>query len=159
MSTRLIMNTPVVETLQDEDSQIFEQENFVSATVQVLKEKLHQDPIYCENPQIYSEGNKGGTILTRENVFLTVKYLLLASYGAYKGSTDYFVYLGVFDSSTGFIKYGLGRISEVVEVDTLQFTYDDETTEEFEDTDSTPFSGFVVSPYGEIPGTETWTVV
>lgn len=153
MATRKISEVPITKYLQNGDVLLFEQDNFVSADDQAIKEKLHQIPVFCENPQIYSVTNKGGTLTSRSEVYLTVKNILLSCYSIYKNVT---IYLGLFNSTTKFVNYGTAEISTISGIDTLEFIYDDLSSDRFIENDSTSFTGILISPYGNIPGTENW---
>ena len=154
-NSRKVMLLPITDTMFSDDTQILEDDNFVSAEVQTLKERIQKDPIFSDLSQSYGIDKKKDTVTTRGELFLTVKNLIEASYGGVH--EDYEIYLGVFDNSTDRVNFGYCSIGESSAILIALFFNEDETFSYFEENDTTPFSGFIISPYGEIIGTENWS--
>ncbi len=152
-ASRNVKNLPVTDEMQNDDKQLFEDENFASASFLTLKNRLHSNIIYNKLPVIYTESSKGGTISSRSDVYNIVYSLILASYGAIDSS--YTVKLGIW-SDDNYFKFGSCIIEELSGVDQVEMTLENGTKEYYEDLDSTSLNGFIVSPLGEIIGTETW---
>lgn len=144
MKLRRVMKLPVTHYLKEEDFQLFEEDNFVSADLKALGELLKNYKVEVPAPVFY-----GGDCITRDDIFQIFKNLILNSYGNLE--EDNFVYLGVLNYSTNFIIFGNGSIKNntTLEIDSTPVLI-------FEEGDSTLFNGFVVSPFGKIPGAENF---
>lgn len=154
-NTRRASKLPMADNLKDSDSLLLEQENFISAMVVDIKKRLHKEKVFCRLPQVYSVDKKEGTVTTRGEVYTTVENLLMVSYNELShAQRDVFVSLMLFDKGQDTISFGSARIPQE---GAMEFTLEDETVMQFEEDDSTAFNGVVVSPYGPIPGTESWS--
>lgn len=148
---RRVMRLPLTGFLKEDDMQLLEQENFTSMDLKTLKEKLLENPLKAELPQIYKNGKKGGEVQTKGDVFSTVESLLEVSYGEI--TEDAFIYLGLFDYSQNYFKFGKCVIKEG-SPDFVEFELTDSSTLFFEKGSGATFNGFVVSIFGEVLGTE-----
>lgn len=157
MSTRNIMNVPTTPEVKDIDVFVYEQDNFVSADTVALKKRLHPEPYFSKSPVIYVENNKGGTVSTKGGIYSTVHSLIMASYGEIH--LEAFLNLAIFNLQTRFVQFGTVTIQEINSVNTAVMKTADESILHFDEEDSTSFNAIVISPYGEVPGTETWTIV
>lgn len=157
MSTKNIMHIPTASDIEDIDVFLYEQDNFVSADATVLKKKLHCQPYFSKKPVTYTENNKGGTTSSRGEVYSTIYSLIMASYGEFHSET--FLNLALFDKQTKFVQYGSVIIQETNSTKIAVLKTTNGSTLQFEENDATPCNIIIISPYGEIPGTETWTII
>lgn len=118
-----------------------------NVTLQQLFEYSQEIPFINNIALVYSNSQKGGNVSNRGQVFSTIENLILASYGDI--SIDYTIYLGIVNSSNKRAVYGNWYIENNV-------ASCSESTATFTENDSASFTGFIVSPYGEIIGTESW---
>jgi hypothetical protein len=151
--TRNIMMTPQSDNLNMIDCVLMENGNFLVGSLEVLEAYFSEHAGTSSLPQIYSLDKKGGSVATRGQVYTTIFNLITASYdGVGEGKT---LYIGILDTTLKVVKYGIIYVTELKAV----IVYDDESTEDFNKDDVTALIALIISPYGEILGTEDWIEV
>lgn len=157
MATRNIMNVPTTSEVREIDVFLYEQNNFVSAEVDTLKKRLHSELYFSKTPVTYTENNKGGTVSSRGEVYSTIYSLIMTSYGEIH--REAFLNLAIFNVQEKTVKFGVATIQNIDDTETVVLEASDESALQFEENDVTPCNIIIISPYGEIPGTETWTII
>jgi hypothetical protein len=142
----------IVDSLDIENFSLTEYDNdLYKYKIEDLFNLIHETPRFGVLPQIYSGATKGGTVSTRDEVFDTAYELLIASFGSIEaGDTGQTIFLSILDTDIQRLYTGNWYLEE----ETLKCL---ESSEEFSLEDLTNFNGIVISPYGEIIGTELWT--